>query len=147
MSDLTNISSVMQNALLLLNAENVNSTDKLTEIQTRLNNMPSILDKDTITNFVDGKYDISLKEYTSLNTYNTMMEALYGNNSANAFQQQLNLYGNSMEADLVNAKSFIDKMKENGMSNQAAVRTYAALQKYSLMTSAFGNYNFVNANA
>ena len=148
MSDLTDVSSIMQKSLLLMNVGNANySTDKLDEIQTRLNNMPSVLDKNTLTDLVDGKYDISLKEYTSLNTYNTMMEALYGNNSANLFQQKLGLYSQSMETTLANAKSFIDKMKDNGMSNQAAVRTYAALQKYSLMSSAFDNYNFVNAKA
>ena len=148
MSDLTDVSSIMQKSLLLMNVGNADySNDKLNEIQTRLNNMPSVLDKNTLTDLVDGKYDISLKEYTSLNTYNTMMEALYGNNSANLFQQKLGLYSQSMETTLANAKSFIDKMKDNGMSNQAAVRTYAALQKYSLMSSAFDNYNFVNAKA
>lgn len=151
MSDLTDISSIMQNSLRLLNAGNANSTDKLSEIKNRLNNMPSVLDEETLTDLVDGKYEISLKEYTSLNTYNTMMEALYGNNSANMFQNSLqntfSLLTDSSEQNLASAKSFINKMKANGMSNQAAVRTYAALQKYSYMSSAFGNYNFVNAKA
>ena len=147
MSDFTDISSIMQNSLLLMNAGYTDSTDKLSEIQNRLNNLPSLLDKDSLTDIIDGKYDITLKEYTSLNTYNTMMEALYGNSSANKFQNTLNLLTNSPESNLANAKSFVEKMKENGMSNSSAVRTYAALQKYSLMSSAFGNYNFVNAKA
>jgi len=147
MSDFTDISSIMQNSLLLMNAGYTDSTDKLSEIQNRLNNLPSLLDKDSLTDIIDGKYDITLKEYTSLNTYNTMMEALYGNSSANKFQNTLNLLTNSPESNLAKAKSFVEKMKENGMSNNSAVRTYAALQKYSIMSSAFDNYNFVNAKA
>lgn len=147
MSDLTDISFIMQNSLLLNNVGNADSTDKLSEIQDRFKNLPSILDKNSLTDIVSGKYDVTLKEYTDLNTYNTMMEALYGNNSANKFQNTLNLLTNSADTNLANAKSFIEKMKENGMSNQSAVRTYSALQKYSMMSSAFGNYNFVSAKA
>ena len=145
MSDIADLSSIMQNQLLLLNA-NVKQTDNLQDIQKQLSNLPSVLDKQTITGLVNGEYDISLKEYTSLNTYTTMMEALYGNSSANKFQNTLNLLTNSSETNLANAKSFIEKMKENGMSNKAALTTYTALQKYSLMSSTFGNYNFVNAS-
>ena len=150
MSDLTDISSIMQNSLRLINMNigNTTNTDKLTAFQNQLDNMPSVLDENTLTDLVNGKYDISLKEYTSINTYTTMMEALYGDNSANLFQNKLSdLIASSKEKSLANAKAFIEKMKENGMSNQSAVRTYAALQKYSLMSSAFGNYNFVNAKA
>jgi len=147
MVELTDMTSIMQNQLLLSNVNKTNSTDNLQNIQERLAKLPSILDKQTITGLVNGEFDISLKEYTSLNTYNTMMEALYGNNSASKFQNTMNILANSSETNLANAKSFIEKMKENGMSNQSAVRTYAALQKYSLMSSSFTNYNFVSAKA
>ena len=145
MSDINDLSSIMQNQLLLLNVK-TKQNDNLQEIQNQLSNLPSVLDKQTISELINGKYDISLKEYTSLNTYNTMMETLYGNSSANKFQNTLNFLTNSTETNLANAKSFIEKMKENGMSNKAALTTYTALQKYSLMSSAFGNYNFVNAS-
>ena len=145
MSDITDLSSIMQNQLLLLNV-NTKQTDNLKNIQNQLSDLPSVLDKQTITGLINGEYDISLKEYTSLNTYNTMMEALYGNNSANKFQNTLNFLTNSSETNLANAKSFIEKMKENGMSNKAALTTYTALQKYSLMSSTFGNNNFVSAS-
>ena len=145
MLGVTDLTSIMQNQLLLQNTGS--STDNLLNAQNQLANLPSILDEQTLTYLKDGKYDISLKEYTSLSTYTTMMEALYGNNSANSFQNSLNLLTNSPENSLASAKSFIEKMKEKGMSNHSAVRTYAALQKYSLLSSAFTNYNFVNAKA
>ena len=81
-----------------------------------------------------------------MNTYNTMMTALYGNKSANTFQNTLNFLTNSPEDRLATAKSFVKSMKDNGMSTEKAVRTYTALQKYSLMSS-FGNYNFIKASA
>ena len=79
-----------------------------------------------------------------MSTYSTMMNALYGNNSANKFQNTLNLLTNSAEDNLATAKTFVENMKANGMSNQTAVRTYAALQKYSLVSS-FNKYNYVTA--
>ena len=145
MSGITDLSTIMQNQLRL--AALKTSNDNSQNVKAQLAELPSVLDEQMLTDLKDGKYDISLKEYTSLNTYNTMMEALYGDNSANAFQNQIGILTNSSETNLANAKSFIEKMKANGMSNRSAVRTYAALQKYSLMSSAFNNYNFVNAKA
>ncbi len=86
-----------------------------------------------------------------MSTYNTMMNALYGESSADPFQNILKINSgvsekNSAQNSLVNAKTFVDKMKENGMSNKDALKMYSALQKYSLMTS-FRNYNFVSARA
>ena len=114
MMELTDMTSIMQNQLLLSNVNKTNSTDNLQNIQERLAKLPSILDKQTITGLVNGEFDISLKEYTSLNTYNTMMEALYGNNSASKFQNTMNILANSSETNLANAKSFIEKMKREG---------------------------------
>ena len=147
MSEISDISSILQNSLLLYSYNGDNqSTDALQTIQNRLNLMPSILDEDSLTKLRNGEFEISLKEYTNMTTYNTMMSALYGNHSANPFQNTLNLLTGSTEDRLANAKSFIDKMKKNGMSNQSAVRTYSALQKYSLMSSLGNNYNYVNTN-
>jgi len=147
MSDiqLADMSSILTESLLLNNTGRTSSSeDKFQQFQTQLQNMPSILDESTLTKLKNGDFEISLQEYTSMNTYNTMMSALYGNNSANKFQNILNIMTDSDETDLATAKTFVDKMKANGMSNATAVRTYAALQKYSLLSS-FGKYNYVNA--
>lgn len=145
MSDISDLSSVLQESLLLSSVYNNGSADKLQAVQDKLNYLPTVLNKDTLTKLKNGEYDISLKEYTDMNTYNTMMTALYGNKSANKFQNTLNLLTNSTEDNLASAKSFIDKMKENGMSNETALKTYSALQKYSLMSS-FGNYSFIKTS-
>ena len=146
MSEISDISSIIQESLLLTNVENgKNNNNKLQVIQKQLKNMPSILNEDTLTKLKNGEYDISLKQYTGMNTYNTMMNALYGNNSANKFQNTLNILTGTTNDNLATAKSFIDKLRENGMSNKSAVKTYTALQKYSIMTS-LGNYNYVNAS-
>ena len=146
MADLSDISSIIQNSLLLTSYGINNDNNKLQTIQEQLKGITSVLDKDTLTKLTNGEYEVSLKEYTNMNTYNTMMSALYGNSSANTFQNTLNTLTNSAEDNLATAKAFVASMKANGMTNQAAVKTYAALQKYSLMSS-FGNYNFVNAKA
>jgi ABC-type metal ion transport system substrate-binding protein len=144
MSEITDISSILQNSLLLTGFSQNDQENKLQTVQNRLDSMSTILDKDTLTKLKNGEYEISLKEYTDMNTYNTMMASLYGNNSANKFQNSVNLLTNSAEENLNSAKSFITSLRESGMSNQTAVKTYFALQKYSLMSS-FGNYNYVNA--
>lgn len=145
MSEISDLSSILQNSLLLYAANN-NKDNQLQEIQDKLDNIPSVLDKDTLTRLNSGEFGITLKEYTQMSTYNTMMTALYGNNSANKFQNTLNILTNSAENELASAKTFVEAMQENGMSPKAAVNTYIALQKYSFMSS-YGNYSYVNANA
>ena len=147
MYDVSNLSSILQNSLLSIpyGLDNERNS-QWQKIQENLSTLPSVLDKDTLTKLKNGGYDITLKQYTNMNSYNTMMNALYGNNSANTFQNTLNKLTNSAEDELANAKKFVDAMKENGMSNQTAVKTYSALKKYSLMSS-FGNYNFIKAKA
>ena len=144
MADLSDVSSIIQNSLLLTSYGINSDNNKLQTIQEQLKGITSVLDKDTLTKLANGEYEVTLKEYTNMNTYNTMMNALYGNTSANTFQNTLNTLTNSAEDKLATAKAFVSSMKANGMSNQSAVKTYVALQKYSLMSS-FGNYNFVNA--
>ncbi len=146
MSDLSDISSLIQNSLLLTNTKNDTKQNHLKTVQAELDNLPSVLDEQTLTKLKNGEYEISLKEYTNMSTYNTMMTALYGNKSANAFQDTLGIITKTPDDELATAKSFVNKMKESGMSNKTAIKTYSALKKYSLMSS-FGNYNFVNAKA
>jgi hypothetical protein len=146
MSEISDLSSILQNSLLLYSTNNNNKENQLQKIQEKLDNIPTTLDKNTLTRLNNGEFGISLKEYTQINTYNTMMTALYGNNSANKFQNTLNILTNSAENELANAKTFVETMQERGMSPKAAVNTLIALQKYSLMSS-YGNYNYINANA
>ena len=146
MLEISDLSSLLQNSLLLrANDKNNNRENQLQQIQEQLDNIPSLLDKNTLTKLNNGEYGISLKEYTELTSYNTMMTALYGNNSANKFQNTLNILTNSAENELANAKTFVTTMQENGMSAKAAIHTLVSLQKYSLLSSQ-GNYNFVNAS-
>ena len=144
MSEVSDISSIIQESLLLGSVSKNGQSDKLQKVQDQIKNLPSVLDKDTLTKLKNGDYEVSLKEYTNMNTYNTMMSALYGNRSANTFQNTLNLITKSPEDELATAKTFVQTMKDNGMSTKSAVKTFATLQKYSLMSS-FGNYNFVKA--
>lgn len=146
MSELSDISSLLKNSLLLTNVKTNGNKNQLQKFQEQMNNLPSVLDENTLTKLKNGGYEISLKEYTSMNTYNTMMTALYGNKTANTFQNTLNILTKTPEEGLATAKSFVNKMKENGMSNKTAVKTFAAMQKYSMMSS-LNNYSFVNAKA
>ena len=147
MADLSNVGSLIQNSLLLTNVNNNDKNQaKLKTFQEQLNNLPTVLDKDTLTKLKNGEFEISLKEYTNISTYNTMMTSLYGDKSASTFQNTLNILSKTPENELATAKSFVDKMREYGMSNKTAVKTFSALQKYSMMSS-LGNYNFIKTNA
>lgn len=151
MSDIQNIGTILSDSLLLSSSINDIKNSKLQKVQEQMKSLPAVADKSTLSKLVKGEYEISLKEYTNMSTYNTMMNALYGESSADPFQNILKINSgvsekNSAQNSLVNAKTFVDKMKENGMSNKDALKMYSALQKYSLMTS-FRNYNFVSARA
>ena len=147
MSEISDLGYILQNSLRMYSVGNGSqSSDTLEAVQNRLSSLPSVLDENSLTSLRNGEYDISLQEYTTMSTYNTMMSALYGNKSANPFQNTLNLLTGSAEDSLANAKSFLDKMKSNGMSNKTAVRTYAALQKYSLMSNLGNNYSYVKTS-
>ncbi len=108
-------------------------------------NLPAVADENTLYDLVSGKYNISLAEYTDLSSYNTVMSNLFGDSSANNFQNTLSgILGYDLDNGYSSAKNFLDAMRENGMSNQDALKMYTALQKYSLMSN-LNNYNFVNA--
>ena len=146
MLEISDLSSLLQNSLLLRATDrNNNRENQLQQIQEQLDSIPSLLDKNTLKKLSNGEYGISLKKYTELNSYNTMMTMLYGDNSANKFQNTLNILTNSAENELATAKTFVKTMRENGMSPKTSVQTYVALQKYSILSSN-ANYSFVNAN-
>ena len=164
MTDVSDLSSILRNSLLLTDLQDKKSKNQfdqindilsnlkqnpLEELQEKLKNIPAVLDKDTVLKLrnKDNEFGITLKEYTNFNTYNLMMSTLYGDNSANKFQNTLNILTNTPENELATAKTFVEKMKENGMNNATAVRTYSALKQYSILSSSFNDYSFVKANA
>ena len=168
MSNVSDLSSILQNSLLLdsykdkdKDKTSKNQFEQLADVLENIKknpyedllenskNIPNILDKQTLSKLSDkdNEFGITLKEYTNFSTYNTMMNTLYGNNSANKFQNTLNILTNSATNELATAKTFVEKMKENGMTNSNAVKTYSALKQYSMLSSSFGNYSFVKANA
>lgn len=146
MSEISDLSSIIKDSLQLFKINQDNSTERFDTLQNQFKSLPSVLDEDIITKLRNGEFEISLKEYTDINNYKNAMSALYGNRSANKFQNTLNLLTGTAENQLASAKSFVDKMKENGMSNKTAVRTYSALQKYSLMSSLGSNNNYVKTS-
>ena len=123
---------------------NESAKERIDELRKQTQSLPSVLDAKTLSKLRSGDYGITLREYTNLNTYNNLMTIAYGNNSADPFQQYLNSFLESDEDKLANAKSFINKVKESGVSNSTARKLYSAMQSYSLISS-FKNYNFVNA--
>ena len=106
--------------------------------------LSSIVDKDTLQGLIDGEYNISLEGYTDMHTYNLMMSNLYGNNSLSIFQSSINnLLGNN-DNTIASAKTFVDTMRERGLSNASALKLYTAIKSYSAM-SGLSNFSYVDA--
>ena len=146
MSETELFNSLKSDALLTKAYSKLNESaqERIENIRKQSQSLPSVLDANTLSKLRSGDYGITLREYTNLSTYNNLMNVAYGNNSASPFQQYLNNFLESDDDKLANAKSFIEKLRENGMSNSTALKLYSAMQSYSLVSS-FKNYNFVNA--
>ena len=144
MSEIENVRNIILSELNLTKKSET-ASERIERIQKQMENLPSVLDKNGLTKLKDGEFDITLKEYTDLNSYRIKMNALYGNSSDNQFQTYLNnTLNNNSDDTITKAKDFIDKMKDNGMSDIQALKLYSALKSYSVITG-FKNYNFVNA--
>ncbi len=103
------------------------------------------VDNSVIKNLNDGKYEISLRQYTDLNNYNAAMISVFGNKSANNFRNYINNILNKNDEDKTfTAKDMINNLKEQGLSEKDALKLYSALHKYSLINS-YKNYNFISA--
>ena len=63
---------------------------RLESINEQLKDLPRVLDRETLDALRNGEYEVSLQEYTDMNTYRTTMTALYGNSSADRFNSSLN---------------------------------------------------------
>lgn len=141
MSDLETIRSAIADSLINNLRTKETATEKLERISKHLESLPNIANKTTLQDLIDGKYKVSLKEYTNLNSYRNVMNSLYGNKSSNSFKNTINkILGKEDEDDkLANAKDFVEKMKENGYSNSSAVKLYNAIKSYSLISSLQNN--------
>ncbi len=120
------------------------ASERLQNINEQMANLPTVLDSTTLQKLKNGEYEISLKEYSDLNTYRLVMDSKYGNKSADKFQNYINNIFEKDEEKIAGAKKFIEKMRESGMSDSKAAKLYSALKTYSLVSS-FRKYNFVNA--
>lgn len=124
----------------------VGVSEKLDNINKQLKDLPKVLDKETLENFQKGEYDITLKEYTDMNTYRTTMTALYGNSSANKFNSAINNYLGIKSDKTATAKEFIEKLEDKGVSKDSALKLYTALKSYTSMATMLGKTNsFVSA--
>lgn len=130
---MSSIGSITANSSIL--------TDRLQDINKQLGDLPSVLDRQTLQELIDGEYDITLREYTDMNTYKTTMSALYGNQSADRFPSMLNnIVGNSSNRN-ISAKEFMDIMRERGLTSTSAMGLYTALRTYSITSSLIGRNN------
>lgn len=121
-------------------------SEKLDNINKQLKEFPTVLDKKTLENFQNGEYDITLREYTDMNTYRTTMTALYGNSSANKFNSAINNYLGIKNDEPATAKDFMEKLQEKGVSKESALKLYTALKSYTSMSSMLGkNNSFLSA--
>ena len=117
-------------------------SEKLDNINKQLKDLPKVLDKETLENFQKGEYDITLKEYTDMNTYRTTMTALY----ANKFNSAINNYLGIKSDKTATAKEFIEKLEDKGVSKDSALKLYTALKSYTSMATMLGKTNsFVSA--
>ena len=124
------------------------SLNGLDSINRQLANLPAILDRQTLYDLANGEYDITLEEYTDMNSYRAAMNSLYGNYSANRFPSMLNsiLGKGNQNNNNVSAREFIDIMRKRGLSNGSAIGLYTALKTYSINSSLIGNNNsFISA--
>ena len=120
--------------------------ETLGNINQQIGNMPAVLDRTTLDALVNGEYDISLREYTDMNTYRTTMSVLYGNNSSSPLNSSLNtLLGNNNQNRTISVKDFIDRLGERGVSESDALRLYTAARAYSLTSVLNLNNSFVSA--
>ena len=136
---MSTIGSIMASSGVLI-------TDRLQDINKQLGDLPSVLDRQTLQELIDGEYDITLQEYTDMNTYKTTMSALYGNQSADRFPSMLNnIVGNNSNRN-ISAKEFIDIMRERGLTSTSAMGLYTALRTYSITSSLIGrNSSYLSA--
>ena len=103
-------------------------SEKLQNINKQLKELPSVLNPDTLEKLQNGEYEVTLKEYTDMNTYRTMMTALYGNSSANRFNSALGRFLGLENNRRVSAKEFMNALENKGVSQGSALKLYTAMK-------------------
>ena len=144
--DMSMSSSLTLNNVFLV-AQN-SFSEKMVNLDSQMRSLPSVLDKETLNDLVEGEYDITLQQYTDMNSYRNSMQLIHGNNSANPVYSGLNrLMGNgSSNNTTVSASNFIERMKDRGLSETSAFSLYTAVRTYSINNSLLSaNNSFVNA--
>ncbi len=131
---------------LFLTAQN-GMSEKVENLNKQMQNLPSVMDRETLEDLINGKYEITLQEYTSINNYRNSMKLLFGNNSANPLYSGLNaLMGKGYyDNTAVSAKTFLDNMRQKGLSNETALNLYTAMKTYSINNTLLKNNSFISA--
>ncbi len=122
--------------------------EKLEAVNKKLEDLPAVLDKETLQDILNGEYDITLEEYTDMNSYRFAMDRLYGNYSSDRFPVMLNsLLGNGANnKKAVTAAEFLDSMQKRGLDNGSALKMYTALKTYSITSTLInGNKSYLEA--
>ena len=136
----------INNSQILSFYNNDKISDELKKIETTLKDLHTVLDIETLGKLKDGEYDITLEEYSTMNSYRVQMKALYGSNSSSKFPKMLNNYLGKNENDKISAKDFISNLKDLGVETKDAVKIYGAMKSYSVSSSLLNNKNsFITA--
>ena len=144
MSSTDNLSLNISNTATKKVADEFLSKFTASKITSKSDVLSGIVNRNSFIEIKNGDYGITLKDYTTLNSYRTNMNSLYGNLSANKFTNYLNkLYGDTSNS--ISAQDVIDKIREKGVSNNSALKVYQALNKYSFMSNDMVNNSFVSA--
>lgn len=125
---------------------------RLQNARTQSDNSTTELVRSLLSSEDDEEFDygISLKSFKNLNSYITVMNSIYGNTSQSKFKTALNNVLNAgQNSQITNAKTFIEKMRENGLTNSGATKVLKAVNSYSLVSTMQNNNinSFVSAKA
>ena len=122
---------------------------KLESFSNKLDTIPSVLDKETLNKFIDGEYEISLENYTNLNSYKTSMQSFLGDSTNSSLSVNINkLLGKtkgSNNANLTSIKDFLREMQNRGLSEKSAFKLYSTIKTYSATNSILEKNSFVSA--
>ena len=120
-------------------------SDKLDKINSQLKDLPEVLDYETLEKFQNDEFEITLEEYTDMNSYRVTMNALYGSSSANKLNSALNGFLGLDDDRKTSAKDFIQGLEDKGVDKMDALKLYNMLKSYSTLSSLGQKNSFVSA--
>lgn len=130
----------------ILNIEHFTSLKRLNQ---EFDSFPSVIDKSIIGELgkiQSGEGQVSLNGYTSLDSYQTIMNSLYGDSSAEKFNSTLNKLIDKTDDTKTTVKEFINKLGEMGVEKNSARKLYTALKAYTAPgVEVTNNNSFVSA--